>query len=236
MIALLSSLFVAALIGSPHCAGMCGGFVAFYAGQGEGRRLLAHVAYNGGRLVSYALLGAVAGLLGASVEQLGATAGVSRTAAIVAGALMVLWGAASVATNLGARLPKLPGLRLGGGRFAAALRALHAQPPPVRALVIGLLSTLLPCGFLYVFVAAAGATASPLWGGLVMVTFWAGTVPIMAGLGLAAQSLLGPLRRRLPIVTAAALMVLGLLTMAGKLGLPTPLPVADCCKPRHAAP
>ena len=104
----------------------------------------------------------------------------------------------------------------------------------MRALVIGLLSTLLPCGFLYVFVAAAAATASPLRGGLVMAAFWAGTVPIMAGLGLAAQSLLGPLRRRLPIVTAAALMVLGLLAMAGKLGLPTPLPVADCCKPQHA--
>jgi uncharacterized protein len=234
VIALLSSLFVAALVGSPHCAGMCGGFVAFYAGQGDQRRLLAHAAYNGGRLISYALLGVVAGLLGAGVEQLGATAGVSRAAAIVAGALMVLWGAATIAANLGARLPKVPGLRRGGARFAAALRALSAQPPPVRALVIGLLSTLLPCGFLYVFVAAAGATASPLWGGLVMVAFWAGTVPILAGLGLAAQSLLGPLQRRLPVVTAAALIVLGLLTMAGRLGLPTPLPVADCCKPQHA--
>jgi sulfite exporter TauE/SafE len=85
-----------------------------------------------------------------------------------------------------------------------------------------------------VFVAAAGATASPFWGGLVMVAFWAGTVPVMAGLGLAAQSLLGPLRRRLPVVTAAALVVLGLLAMAGKLGVPTPLPAADCCKPHHA--
>ena len=234
MIALLSSLFVAALAGSPHCAGMCGGFVAFYAGQGEGRRLPAHAAYNGGRLVSYALLGAVAGLLGASVERMGATVGVSRAAAILAGALMVLWGASAIATSLGARLPKLPGSWPGGARFAAALRALRGQPPPVRALAIGLLSALLPCGFLYVFVAAAAATASPLRGALVMTAFWAGTVPMMAGVGLAAQSLLGPLRRRLPIVTAAALVVIGLLAMAGRLGLPTPLPVADCCEPRHA--
>ena len=240
MIALLSSLFVAALIGSPHCAGMCGGFVAFYAGQTGGRQWLAHAAYNGGRLISYAVLGVVAGLLGAGVERMGMAVGASRAAAILAGALMVLWGAATLAANLGARLPKLPDLGPGGpgARLAqvpaAALRALHAQPAPVRALVIGLLSTLLPCGFLYVFVAAAGATASPLWGALVMAVFWAGTVPVMAGLGLAAQSLLGPLRRRLPVVTAAALVVLGLLAMAGKLGVPTPLPAADCCKPRHA--
>ena len=234
MIALLSSLFLAALVGSPHCAGMCGGFVAFYAGQEGGRPGLAHAAYNGGRLLSYALLGAVAGLLGASVEQLGATAGINRAAAIAAGALMVLWGAATIATSLGARLPKWRGPRLAGQGLAGALRALRAQPAPLRALVLGLLSTLLPCGFLYVFVAVAAATASPLRGALVMTVFWAGTVPIMASLGLAAQSLLGPLRRRLPIVTAGALVVLGLLTMAGKLGLPTPLPVADCCKPQHA--
>ena len=233
MTALLASLFVAALAGSPHCAGMCGGFVAFYAGQEGGRRALAHVAYNAGRLVSYALLGVVAGLLGSGLERVGATAGVSRAAALVAGALMVLWGVATIAATLGARLPKLPGPPLAGRGIAAALRALRAQPAPLRALAIGLLSTLLPCGFLYVFVAAAGATASPLWGALVMVAFWAGTVPIMAGLGLAAQSLFGPLRRRLPIVTAAGLVVLGLLTMAGRLGLPTPLPTADCCKPQH---
>ena len=232
MIALLSSLFVAALVGSPHCAGMCGGFVAFYAGQGGPRRMLAHVAYNGGRLVSYALLGAVAGLLGAGLERSAAAAGVSRAAAIVAGALMVLWGGTTIAVQLGARLPKPPRPALGGA-IAAALRALRAQPAAVRALAIGLLSTLLPCGFLYVFVAVAGATTSPLYGALVMAAFWAGTVPIMAGLGLAAQSLLGPLGRRLPVVTATILVVVGLLTMAGRMGLPTPLPVADCCKPRH---
>ena len=236
MIALLSSLFVAALIGSPHCAGMCGGFVAFYAGQEGGRRALAHAAYHGGRLVSYASLGVVAGLLGAGVERMGAAAGTSRAAAILAGALMVLWGVATIATHLGARLPRVPGPRPGGGPFAAVLRALHRQPAPARALAIGLLSTLLPCGFLYVFVAAAAATASPLRGALVMAAFWAGTVPVLAGVGIAAQSLLGPLRRRLPVVTAAALIVVGLLTMAGRMGLPTPLPRADCCKPPHAGP
>jgi uncharacterized protein len=231
MIALLSSLFLAALAGSPHCAGMCGGFVAFYAGQGAGRRGLAHVAYNGGRLVSYAALGALAGLLGAGLERAGALAGVARAAAIVAGALMVLWGLAALATALGVRWPWVARRAAGGGVIARALRALHAQPAPLRALALGLLTTLLPCGFLWVFVAAAAATASPGWGALVMVAFWAGTVPIMAGLGLALQGALGPLRRRLPALTALVLVVLGLLTMAGRVGLPTPLPRAECCTP-----
>jgi len=239
VIALLSSLFLAALVGSPHCAGMCGGFVAFYAGQGGGRRWTAHLAYNGGRLVSYVALGLVAGAVGAGVERMGAAAGVSRAAAIVAGALMVTWGAAAILQALGVRLPaRTAGADRGPGpvaaRFAAALRAAHAQPPAARALVVGLLSALLPCGFLYVFVAAAGSTGSPPHGAAIMAAFWAGTVPIMAGLGLAAQGALGPLARRLPVVTAAALLVLGLLTMAGRLQVPLVRALTPACCQQHA--
>jgi sulfite exporter TauE/SafE len=62
----------------------------------------------------------------------------------------------------------------------------------------------------------AGGTARPLAGAVVMLAFWAGTLPVMAGMGVAAQAALGPLRRRLPMFTAALLVVFGLLTVAGK--------------------
>ncbi len=86
----------------------------------------------------------------------------------------------------------------------------------MRAFVVGLLSALLPCGWLYAFVATAGATGSSWIGAAVMAAFWAGTLPVMAGVGFAAQRLLAPLRRRLPAVAATSLIVLGLLTIAGK--------------------
>jgi hypothetical protein len=53
-----------------------------------------------------------------------------------------------------------------------------------------------------------------------MAAFWAGTVPVLAGVGALAQRAAGPLRARLPIFTAAALMVLGVLTVAGKFQAP----------------
>ena len=63
MLALFSTVLVASLVGSLHCAGMCGGFVVFWAGgdasQGK-NKVFAHMAYNGGRLVTYVLLGALA--------------------------------------------------------------------------------------------------------------------------------------------------------------------------------
>jgi sulfite exporter TauE/SafE len=56
-----------------------------------------------------------------------------------------------------------------------------------------------------------------------MGTFWLGTVPVLAGLGLTAQRAFGPLRRHLPAVTAAALVVIGLLTITGRLSPPQPV-------------
>jgi len=229
VIALAGSVLLASLIGSPHCAGMCGGFVCFYAGPGGRGQNLAHVAYNLGRLVSYVLLGVLAGSVGHVLDRAGAAAGLQRTAALGAGAVMVVWGVAALSAALGARLPSLatPGfLRV---RFAAAMRRVHAQPPAVRALTLGLVTTLLPCGWLWIYVATAAGTGSVLTAMLVMAAFWLGTVPMMAGIGLAAQRALGPLRRRLPLFTAATLVVLGLLTLGGKFGVMGP-PAGQCPK------
>ncbi|HET9294441.1 MAG TPA: sulfite exporter TauE/SafE family protein [Gemmatimonadales bacterium] len=216
MSTLLPAILVASLLGSPHCAAMCGGFVCFYSGQG-GTSRAAHFAYNSGRLVSYLLLGILAGTLGAGIDVAGRMAGLQRGAAVAAGFVMIAWGGATVATSLGLRLPG--SVAPAGFRrlLARALELLHDRPPAQRALAIGLLTTLLPCGWLYVFVAAAAGTGSPLDGALVMTAFWAGTVPIMAGLGLASQRALGALGLRMRAITAAVLMVLGLLTVTGRI-------------------
>ena len=218
MISVLAPILGASLLGSPHCAAMCGGFVCFYSGAGRVHPL-SHLAYNGGRLLSYALLGALAGALGAGLDHLGTRAGLTRAPTILAGALMVVWGAGSLLTALGARLPERGVAGAGHRVVARVLRRLADRPPAVRALALGLVTTLLPCGFLHVFVAAAAGTGSPARGALVMAVFWIGTVPMMAGLGVIAQRAFGPLRARLPLVTAATLLVVGALTLAGKLQL-----------------
>jgi sulfite exporter TauE/SafE len=101
--------------------------------------------------------------------------------------------------------------------MGAWLRRLAAQPLAVRAGALGLLTTLLPCGGLWAFVVTAGGTGRPLGGALVMVAFWAGTLPLLTVVGAAVQRAAGPLRRRLPVVSAAMLVALGLLSIAGKL-------------------
>jgi uncharacterized protein len=216
------AIFLASLAGSPHCAAMCGPFVAFAAAAPTDRpRWMVAGAYHGGRLVSYVALGFLAGALGAGVEGIGALAGVSRMAAIVAGALMVAWGVDTILALRGRRsLLHAPAMfRRALGSVTGSLAGL---PAPTRAAVLGVATALLPCGWLYAFVAAAGGTGSPTSAALVMLFFWTGTLPLMAALGMGLQRMAGPSRRALPMVTASVVVAIGLLTIAGRLRPATP--------------
>jgi sulfite exporter TauE/SafE len=132
---------------------------------------------------------------------------------------MVAWGFSMFLVALGARRQD-PGLGSGAHRaIGSVMKRVADRPPALRALALGLVTTLLPCGFLHVFVATAAGTGSAARGALVMAVFWIGTVPVMAGLGVLAQRALGPWRTRLPLASATTLVVVGALTLAGKLQL-----------------
>lgn len=221
-LALVSAVLAASVVGSLHCAGMCGGFVAFYSGAGgpSRGRWLAHAAYSGGRLLTYALLGSAAGAVGAAADLAGSAAGVQRVAAPLAGALIVVWGVWSLLLALDVRLPVGRAPRWLTRAISNAYRGLERRPPLARALLLGLLSTLLPCGWLWKFAVLAAGTGNPWHGALVMTVFWAGTLPVMLGLGMALQLLSAPLRRRLPALTAAVLIVVGAVWLTGHFVMP----------------
>jgi sulfite exporter TauE/SafE len=99
------------------------------------------------------------------------------------------------------------------------LHAVREQPLAPRAWLTGLLTTMLPCGWLYVFVATAGGSGSIRTGVLTMAVFWLGTVPALLAVGLGAQRLFGPLRQRLPMLSAALVLVMGLLSISGRFSM-----------------
>jgi sulfite exporter TauE/SafE len=167
----------------------------------------------------------IAGAAGAGLDRAGSVAGFARPATVVAGTLLIAWGMATLLASLGVRIPALDVPPALASRVAGALRAVQSRPPMVRGLAIGALSAALPCGWLYAFVATSSAAGSALGGALVMAAFWVGTLPMMAAIGLGAQRLLGPVRRRLPVLTAAVLVVLGTLTVTGRLVAPAATPM-----------
>lgn len=222
MLALTIAIFTASLLGSLHCAGMCGAFVAFAVGTEQNRRLhaLLHAAYNGGRLVTYCILGAIAGLLGSALDLGGSLIGLQHAAAIGAGSLMIGFGLIALARTSGIKLPNPPVPALLKNIVLKGHRTAVTKPPIIRALAVGMLTTLLPCGWLYAFAIVAAGTASPGNGALTMAVFWAGTLPVLVALGIGVQKLSGPLAKRIPTITALAIVAIGLMTVLGRINMP----------------
>jgi sulfite exporter TauE/SafE len=219
-VTLLLGVLAASLVGSIHCGAMCGGFVCIYA-RGTARTARggasAHIAYNTGRLFSYVTLGLMAGAVGARVNRLAELVSIERGAAIVGGSLMIAWAVSILATKVGVRLPQLSAPVWIKQQLGGALVAMGEQPATMQAGAIGLLTTLLPCGWLYTFVVTAGGTASPIAGAAVMIAFWIGTVPMLAAVGIGARQIARPIARHLPVASAVVVLVLGALSVAGRL-------------------
>ncbi len=230
---MFGAILSASLLGSMHCVGMCGAFLAMAtvpdpasnpgsSAAPSATRL--QVAYHGGRLVTYVTLGSLAGLLGQTLDLGGDFVGVPRIAAVLAGTVMVLFAGSSLLRIWGVSLPRphLP------RRWLALVTRGHERAmdlaPTGRAIAIGLLTTLLPCGWLYAFLAFAAGTASAGSGALAMLAFWAGTLPVMVSFGIGLTRFSGPLRRHMPFATSLLLLLVGLAAVGGRLTLDIPQP------------
>ena len=211
MTVLPAAIFASSLAGSLHCLAMCGPLLDLHGGARTLRLALVHAL---GRLATYAALGALAGLFGRAVDMAGHLAAVQHAAAIAAGLLIVGWGLRAIAIARGwlgtaGRAPAV---------FQRGLVQLRARRPVSRAWWIGVLTGLLPCGWLWVFVASASGTGSPWAGAAVMAVFWLGTVPAMTGLVALGGPVIARIRRRLPVVSASLMIALGLATLATRWG------------------
>ena len=167
--------FIFGIAGSFHCVGMCGPIaMALPFGGSSGWRYFAgRLLYNGGRILTYAALGALAGAFGKSLQM----AGLQQTISIISGVLILLL------LVMPATLKGRAGSLLGTERFMLWLRkqlGYYFQKNSFGCLfMIGLMNGLLPCGFVYI--ALAGAFSVPGIGGamLYMALFGMGTFPLM---------------------------------------------------------
>lgn len=219
----LLPMVTAAAVGSVHCVGMCGALVAVASDGSHGARQRFSVlaGYQGARLLSYVLLGVTAGALGRALDLAGKAAGLGEAAAIVAGSIMLVGGALSMMQALGGlRSVRLPKLRLVPAGVTRWLGRAHQKPPLVRAALLGAASALLPCGFLYAFALAGAATGSPVGGALVMGALWLGSAPALLGFGMLIGGVLSRVKRHVPLLSAASVCLLGLLTLNLRVNLP----------------
>ena len=214
------TFLVALLIGlssAPHCIGMCGAISGALSmslpqevRERRGRMLLFNLAFSLGRVGSYAIAGALAGLLGGALaERLAPIAGISLLRLVPV--LLVV----AVGLYVGGWVPRLAVVERIGAPLWRRLEPLGRRLIPVRsisrAFLYGLVWGWLPCGLVYwaLFIAAG---AGDLSGGAgFMLIFGLATLPGMVATGMLAgwiQQI-----RRLPYANRIAgllLIVLGL--------------------------
>ena len=175
---------VAGLAGSSHCIGMCGGIAAALGSTAApgGRGVACVLGYNLGRVASYAIIGGIAGLLGAGIGQgLGPAAPLLRLFAAV---LVILVGVQlTLNRNLLAPLERV-GLRLWQHIAPLAQRCMPVQNPAM-AFALGGLWGWLPCGLVYAMALTAAGVGSAGGGAAFMIAFGIGTIPAMALMGVA---------------------------------------------------
>ncbi len=201
MIELVGAAVVLGIGGSLHCAGMCGPLALAVGARTP--HLLA--AYHAARLLSYGAVGLTIGLIGARVGaltgrpfQVGLSWGLATLLVIV-----TLW----------------PKIAPSGGRFSAWAQSVQRQAmslrPLQRAIGMGVLTPMLPCGMLYAAFLLALSADRALEGAVVLGVFGLASAPAVV-VGHAAFSRLtgrlsptGQRRARQLMTISAALILFG---------------------------
>lgn len=234
----LLPVFLVGLAGSVHCIGMCGGIVSAFSLAPAGRApfpvavVSGHapraaaasarvLAYNGGRIGSYAVAGAMAGGLASGAGTLAGLAGWQAAGYWLANLMLVLLGLYLM--DVGRALNTLE--QLGQGvwrRVRPLMRLILPLDSPLKMFAMGALWGWIPCGMVYSVLLTAMFSGSAGAGAAVMASFGLGTLPMLLMLGLAGSRLRAALQR-VPVRRAAGVLVIGfgLLGMARALvGLP----------------
>jgi len=212
--------FATGLLGGfGHCVGMCGpivGSLALATGPlGARRSMVGQLAYHGGRITTYAALGAAMGITGSFVNVAGRLAGVQQAVAVAAGVLMILVGLGAV--GLSAALKRLEARA--SARVVTLVRGVLEGGGPGRLYPTGLALGILPCGLSWTLFLGAAGTGSPIEGLLLALAFGLGTVPALLLVG-AAGTVLGARARGLLYRLGGVLVaVLGGMLVARGLGL-----------------
>ncbi len=174
-ISILTGLSIG-FLGSFHCIGMCGPIaLALPVNRFSGMQKYAGILlYNLGRAVTYSLLGFAFGFVGSQFRLWG----LQQVISIGAGVMILLFILSRFSFT-----SKIPGMnRLNLWVQQGLGKLLTTVKNPTSLCPVGLLNGLLPCGLVYVAIAAALATMSSLNAMLLMFSFGIGTIPVMAGL------------------------------------------------------
>ena len=225
----LWTAFIVGLVGSAHCAGMCGPIALALPLRSESwfTRVSGGLIYNTGRILTYMMLGAIFGLLGKGLHM----AGFQLWTSVVLGILMITMVLVPLIFK---RMPSLNNVfESYSARLLSGFRSMFRKGDTKSLFGIGFLNGILPCGLVYVAIAGAINTGDVLSAMIYMALFGAGTIPVMLAVSLAGTMISLKLRVFVNKLSPYVIVLLGVLFILRglSLGIPYVSPKAEALTP-----
>lgn len=202
-------LFVVGILTGFHCIAMCGGFVVSYTAKNaiKGHKSYKqHFVYGGSKVVSYAIIGGIFGLIGGVFAfSLGLRAGI----AIFAGIFMIFYALSMFGLKFFRRFQFNPKFLTKVASSSKNIEGAYKRP-----LLTGLLSGLfIACGPLQAMYLYAMGTGSFFTGITSLAVFGLGTIPVMIGFGSVATAISHKTTQKILRLSAIIVLILGLIML-----------------------
>jgi len=195
--------FIAGVLGSGHCLGMCGALVSgYFMNVGKSKSYLPYFAYQFARILVYIMIGLLAASLSTVLVSGGMVGKVQSVLQMVIGAIVIILalGILGLVPWQGSmKLLPMNWLRKG---YASA----RTRGPLYGAIIAGFLNGLMPCPLTFAMYVQATTPASVMEGGLLMLAFGAGTLPTMLFISFAFAKM-GASIRGIMLKSAAIIMI-----------------------------
>ncbi|MGW9685191.1 sulfite exporter TauE/SafE family protein [Flagellimonas sp. 2504JD1-5] len=215
---MFASALILGFLGSLHCLGMCGpiAFMLPLDHENNTKKLIQVFIYHSGRLLAYAVIGILFGLLGKGLYLFG----IQQKLSIAVGLVMILLVVLPSRFFMTNKLSKPIYVIL--TKIKSKLGAELKKKTPDALLTIGFLNGFLPCGLVYMAVLGAIAYGNPLQGGLYMVLFGVGTIPLMTSVVFSKAFFRNPMKANLRRLIPVFVVLVGVLFIIRGLGLGIP--------------
>jgi sulfite exporter TauE/SafE len=218
---MMAQIFIAGLLlgslSSFHCVGMCGPIALALPVQ-HLPRVTQHMAilfYQFGRLSTYIILGAITGWLGHSLFIAGWQQGIS-----IASGITIL--GISIQNHVLHKRWQPTWLSKINAHLQSWMQQLLSRDNPAAFFPLGMTNGLLPCGMLYLALAAALSSSGPLEAGFFMLAFGTGTLPAMLALSYLGIKIGFVARQKIKKAMPYLVMLVGLLLILRGLNLGIP--------------
>ena len=202
--------FIAGVLGSGHCLGMCGALVSgYFMNVGENKSLLPYFAYQLTRIFVYVSIGLLAATLGVVLVSGGMFGKFQSILQMAIGSIVIILALGILGLIPWQGSVKLLPMSLLRKGYAKA----RTKGPVVGAMIAGFLNGLMPCPLTFAMYVEATSATTILEGGALMLAFGAGTLPTMLFISFAFAKMGAGLRGFMLKSAAVIMIFMGLNTI-----------------------